>query len=126
MRWIRSNTRFASWLALFALAVQFTLSFGHLHLDARVNKAAPTIAAGMGINAPAPGAIPDRPIKHGKFAEFCAICAVVHMASASLTATSPSLSLPDLLPDEWMFVTFDARVIAVLRLPSQPRAPPMA
>jgi len=33
MRWVRSNTRFASWLALFAFALQLTLSFGHLHLD---------------------------------------------------------------------------------------------
>ena len=31
MRWFRSNIRVGSRLALFALAVQFLLSFGHFH-----------------------------------------------------------------------------------------------
>src|SRR4030081_2334068 len=31
MRWFRSNIRLASRLALFALAIQFLLSFGHFH-----------------------------------------------------------------------------------------------
>jgi hypothetical protein len=121
MPWIRSNTRFASWLALFALAVQFTLSFGHLHFNAPVSKATPTIATGFGIDSPAPK--DNRPDKHG---EYCAICAVIHMASSSLTATPASLQLPDLLPHDRMMVTFDARAVAVLRLPTQPRAPPVS
>ena len=32
MRWFRTNRRFAGTLALFALALQFTLAFGHIHL----------------------------------------------------------------------------------------------
>jgi hypothetical protein len=31
MKWFRSNTRLGSQLALFALAIQFLLSFGHFH-----------------------------------------------------------------------------------------------
>jgi hypothetical protein len=126
MRWIRSNTRFASCVALFALAVQFTLSFGHLHLDAHTNKAVPTISAGLGIISPASGEMPDRPAKHTKFADFCAICAVVHMASSSLIATPPSLLLPDSLSNQSVAVSFEAHLIALARSPSQPRAPPAA
>ena len=33
MRWLRSHIRFGSWSALFALTVQFALSFGHVHFD---------------------------------------------------------------------------------------------
>jgi hypothetical protein len=126
MRWVRSNRRFASWLALFAFALQLTSSFGHLHLDARINKAAPSFAAALGISQSAPGGIPDQPIKHTKFADFCAICAVIHMASSSLITAFPSLPLPDSSARERMAVRFDARLIASPRLPSQPRAPPAA
>jgi hypothetical protein len=31
MKWFRSNVRHGSWLALFALAIQVLLSFGHFH-----------------------------------------------------------------------------------------------
>ena len=31
MRWFRANKTFGSRLALFALAVQFVLAFGHIH-----------------------------------------------------------------------------------------------
>ena len=33
MKWFRSNIRHGSRLALFALAVQLALSFGHIHLE---------------------------------------------------------------------------------------------
>ena len=32
MRWFRTNCRFYGALALFALALQITLSFGHVHI----------------------------------------------------------------------------------------------
>src|SRR5690349_24567587 len=33
MFWFRFHPRFCSWVALFALAIQLVLSFGHIHLD---------------------------------------------------------------------------------------------
>ena len=33
MYWVRSNRRFGSWAALFALAIQLVLSFGHIHIE---------------------------------------------------------------------------------------------
>jgi len=31
MKWVRSNIKYGSRLALFALALQFSLAFGHFH-----------------------------------------------------------------------------------------------
>jgi hypothetical protein len=33
MHWIRKNNRLGAWAAVFALAIQLVLSFGHVHLD---------------------------------------------------------------------------------------------
>src|SRR5215213_10585941 len=106
MRWVRSNTRFASWLALFALALQLILSFGHTHLDVRISKFAISFEAAIEIDpSSASGESADRPIKHTKFADFCAICAVIHMAGSPLVAAPPSLSFPHSLAQERMAVT---------------------
>ena len=46
MRWIRTHRRLGSRLALFALAVQLVVSFGHVHLD----KIAPSSAAASAVS----------------------------------------------------------------------------
>ena len=46
MKWFRSNIKAGSRLALFALAVQFVLAFGHFHSVAA--QAAPAIQSGRG------------------------------------------------------------------------------
>jgi hypothetical protein len=126
MRWVRSNTRFASWLALFALALQLTFSFDHLHLDARIHKSATPFAAALAVNLSSASArVPDQPVKHSDFGDFCAICAVVHMASSSLPATPPTLPTQDLFVRERMGVNFEARIIASPRRSAQARAPPV-
>ena len=33
MQWFRSRVKLGSWVALFALALQLALTFGHVHLD---------------------------------------------------------------------------------------------
>ena len=33
MRWVRTNRRWGTWLALAAMALQLVLSFGHIHLE---------------------------------------------------------------------------------------------
>src|SRR5580704_8323158 len=45
MKWFRSNVKHGSRLALFALAIQFALSFGHFHAVAA--QVAPAIQAGI-------------------------------------------------------------------------------
>src|SRR5258705_9896143 len=72
MLWVRTNRRIGAAVALFALAVQLALSFGHVHLDkaalfAPAAIAAPQTARGGG--AP-PG--PDPPAGRGGFCRDCA------------------------------------------------------
>src|SRR5260370_28035600 len=54
MKWFRSNIRRGSRLALFALAVQFLLSFGHFHASSA--HAAPALASQLVLHAAASGA----------------------------------------------------------------------
>jgi len=85
MKWFRSNVRRVSCVALFALAIQLALSFGHFHAIA--TETAPSIQSTQQL--PAPGHDSDR---HPD--DVCAICAVVALASMAMAATPPALSLP--------------------------------
>src|SRR6202022_3571174 len=98
MKWFRSNIKHGARLALFALAVQFALSFGHFPLLA-ASEAAPVVQSGLTqadtISAQALAAASNQatqqqsPANHDpdqKPTDNCAICAVVAMASTVLFA----------------------------------------
>jgi hypothetical protein len=117
MKWLRSNARRLSLLALFALAVQLGLSFGHFHADQAL--ASPTAFSDhASASAPNTGHDQDNPN------DFCAICATVAMANTLVDAAPPVLpapvsastakNLPDLASQ-----TADSRRVAF-----QSRAPP--
>jgi hypothetical protein len=115
MNWFRSNIRYGSRLALFALAIQFALSFGHFH----------------GISAQAAPAIqqtsqqaPSNPDPDQQPTDPCAICAVMALANATLFATPPVLLLPQAI--EFLYLITDAEFVHLdsVRVAFQPRAPP--
>ena len=81
MKWVRANIRLGARVALFALAIQFALSFGHFHAIAA--QAAPSIQS-VQQQLPAPDPDSDR---HPD--DLCAICAVMALASAALSAAPP-------------------------------------
>jgi hypothetical protein len=88
MGWVRTRRRLTGWLALFALALQLGLAFGHSHaedLTPAVTGAAPVQTAGS-------PAAPDAPADTDH--ADCAICAVLHLASALLGPAPPALALP--------------------------------
>jgi hypothetical protein len=89
MKWFRANIRHGAKLALFALAVQFVLSFGHVHLD-QVH-AAPAGLSVASLQAP-PGPGTDHHQHHP--GDPCAICVVMAMAGTALFAAPPVLLLP--------------------------------
>ena len=92
MRWFRANKTFGSRLALFALAVQFVLAFGHIHRDdiyGSVRPAAAMAAAVPDGSQPLPA---DHPAKHSD--DYCAICAAVSLLGNSFVAAAPTLPLP--------------------------------
>lgn len=116
MRALRSTRTFGGWLALFALGLQLTLSFGHIHAE---DFAAAGASVAQSHNAP------DNHHSDGDH-DGCAICAVMHMAAASLAPAPPSVALP---PTATLFtlVTPDRTVLPpAARQPFQARAPPQA
>jgi uncharacterized iron-regulated membrane protein len=139
MKWFRSNIKHGSRLALFALAIQFALAFGHFHGAAVL--AAPAIQSGpaqlQSDNAgrlPAPAAINrsahQQPASNHDTDpqpnDACAICAVIALANTVLFATPPLLLLPQ--ANEFVYLTTDAEFLHLnsARVAFQPRAPPVS
>jgi hypothetical protein len=102
MKWLRSNVKSGSRVALFALAIQFVLSFGHFHPIAA--NAAPVIATAVTLTVPDLAAPPaggsaekQRPSSDDSDqqpADGCAICAVMSAAHHVLFTAPPPLLLP--------------------------------
>jgi hypothetical protein len=133
MKWFRSNIKHGSRLALFALAVQFVLSFGHFHGGAA--QAAPAVQSGLTASGlPAADAIglsaqQPSPAHHDSDqqpSDACAICAVIALANAALFATPPLLLLPQAV--EFSYLTTDAAFVHLNSacIAFQPRAPPIS
>ena len=132
MKWFRSNIKHGSRLALFALALQFALSFGHFH--GGVAQAAPAVQSGSanGLSLPdtvredaqqQPAPNHDSDQQQG---DVCAICAVLALANTMLFAAPPLLLLPQAV--EILYLATDAEFIHLnsARVAFQPRAPPIS
>jgi Protein of unknown function (DUF2946) len=139
MKWFRSNIKQGSRLALFALAIQLALSFGHFHGVAA--QAAPAIESGAalsvlssGSSLPAPDwisqSVQPRPTSHHDSDhhpnDYCAICAVMALANAVMFATPPLLALPQAV--QFLYQTTDGGFVHLnsARVAFQPRAPPVS
>jgi hypothetical protein len=127
MRWFRSNRKTGGRLALFALAVQFVLAFGHIH---------PQDIYGSldGISSSTLSALPalekvqslSTDQAYNQSDDFCAICAAVSSLNNSFAAEAPHLALPVasravLEPDRVAAIFVEPR-----RASFQSRAPPTA
>jgi hypothetical protein len=85
VRWFRTNRRFAGTLALFALALQFTLAFGHIHLRDFAGVPGVAVAQAQATTTdPADDHNPGHSIDG-----YCLICATTNVAG--------TLVLPDLV-----------------------------
>ncbi len=85
MKWLRSKAKRLSLLALFALALQLGLSFGHHH-DVAV--------AGISASVAQSAATPDTDHDQDVHRDLCAICATMAMANTVVAAAPPSLTVP--------------------------------
>ena len=124
MRWFRANKTFGSRLALFALAVQFVLAFGHIHHEDIYRSARPAAAMAAAVpdgGQPLPA---NHPAKHSD--DYCAICAAVSLLGNSFAAAAPSLPVPAASHAIEPFDRVAAIFIAPRRAAFQSRAPPAA
>ena len=77
--WFRSNSGKVAWMAFFALACHFALTFGHVHVgSARANSSALAISANSGDDAQSAPA-PQTPT--GLAQDLCAVCNNIALAS---------------------------------------------
>jgi hypothetical protein len=124
MRWIRSNVRFGAWCALAALAIQLVLSFGHMHLEGGTATTPElALAASSASDIANPSSNPE-PTGHAD--DFCAICALIHLAGTVTPATAPVLQLPVVFSPVPFAVSTDRDLAAKVPLSFQARGPPIA
>jgi hypothetical protein len=123
MRWFRTRRSFGSGLALFALSVQLVLSFGHIHLDKFPSGSTNAVAADAKAPASQPSPAPHPADDAG---DYCAICAIIHLAASSLLPDAPQLPVPFVSQT----IKHSNRVVFVFVAPQrtafQSRAPPLA
>jgi hypothetical protein len=131
MKWFRSNIKTGSRLALFALAIQFALSFGHFHAAAaQPPRPGLTVADLAHAALDAAGELPQQqPSDHDTdqhAAHACVICAVNSLANNFLFVTSPLLELPQAI--ELLHLATDAEFahLGSLHPAFQSRAPPVS
>jgi hypothetical protein len=136
MRWYRSHRLEVVALALFALACQLGLSFGHVHLDPVAgNSAYWTIAAASGKVVAAPSgrhahtvlSSAHRPSDQNQSGQdFCAICANLSLASTLVVPATPTLlsRVSAFKELHWSFATAQTRSID--RFHFDARGPPTA
>jgi hypothetical protein len=126
MRWFRSNSRWGAAGAYLALAIQFALSFGHLHItsDSGLPHAAPLPVQSAG-NALDFGGGP-KPERQQPSDKSCPICISILIGGSFLPAAVPSLSVPMVATPIRPASTTDHGRVLSLSLPFRARAPPVA
>jgi hypothetical protein len=123
MRWFRLNTRPTTWLAFLALALQFTLSFGHLHTNewrhASIERQHAVVAS-LKLGSSDTPAAPVQQDSDG----FCAICASITLAGSLVLPTPPAHALPPSIDRAWVPRALASMVSPAGRSSFQARAPP--
>jgi hypothetical protein len=132
MKWFRSNSRHGARLAFFAMLVQLALTFGHSHWFAQAAPLAQSAAqqtdSTKGDAAIDRAAVqkqsPASPDREHPGEDNCAICAIIAMAGAVVSATPPVLLLPQAIA--LLQRTLDAQFAHLTSAGTafQPRGPP--
>jgi hypothetical protein len=126
MRWFRRNRKFSGQLALFALALQFYLSFGHIHPDDIYGPVNLPLSTGLIVTLPAVesvSALPAAPPTIGD--DICAICASMYMLGTSCVPDTPQVAPPAEVSVPQRVERIAVLVVPATRAPFQSRAPPV-
>lgn len=117
MGWFRSNRRLWAWAALFALFVQFGMSFGHVHGIGGIQPSAAQAAS--------PGSVPSPHHDSGDpDNDYCAICAVQALLSGAQVAHAPAIALPIARPLSEQPFALTTLLAEPVRVAFRSRAPP--
>jgi hypothetical protein len=126
MNWFRSRVRSGAQLALFALAVQMVLSFGHMHRD---DLGLPPLAGTdptQIASAAAPAPVPPAGQHHQPASDdYCPICASIAVLATWVPALPPVLVSPEPMRRVWAPLASLQRSPTQISLSFQARAPPV-
>lgn len=134
MRWFRLHSRLSSGLAIFSLALQLALSFGHIHLKESLGAAelattavATTVAAASAVVAPSDESqtVPagSGPADHEH--EYCAIYAINALVGSAQIAEPPALPLPSFSGNARHSIGCASRLAETRQGLARARAPPI-
>lgn len=122
MRWFRQRCRHVTAGVLFALAVQFAATFGHVHAD-QFTDAAAAIAESGGTAAPPQSVGPD---KHNNKADYCALCAALALLAGAQISAAPAVVAPFALVLAQVSLSPEAILSEAQDGAFQARAPPQS
>jgi hypothetical protein len=127
MGWFRRNGRWGAGCAIAALAIQFVLSFGHVHVEGFVQT--PGLLSSLIDSAqnlsPDAADVPAAPRKHVAYGHYCAICAGIH-AAGFLPASAPGLAPSAVVAGKLIVGRIPIRLAASSGIHFRARAPPAA
>jgi hypothetical protein len=131
MSWFRSHARLGSCLALFALAFQVAVSFGHIHSHQIASHEIAPVADGIAVSDAEPAhSAPARSHPAGDDQSLaddcCPICALIYLARALVPAEAPWLSPPSRLGEFQLQAAAEFDLTASERALFHARAPPVA
>jgi hypothetical protein len=115
MRWFRKHIGHGSWLALIALAINFTLAFGHVHALDGGQCQHPLVQA-LGAGDSGQSQSQHHPANHPDD-YLCPICMAVAIMGNALASTPPAALLIELAE-----VRIDRTVDQLHSAPRSPRA----
>jgi hypothetical protein len=127
MNWFRSTIRPLAQLALFALAVQMVVSFGHMHRD---DLGLPPLVTAHWAHFPSGAAQaltgPADRNQYPSSDDYCPICASMALLATGAPSLPPAIVAPSLLPRVWSSPTALNLVAIEAPLAFQARGPPAA
>jgi len=121
MRWFRTHIALGSRLALFALAVQLVLSFGHVHVG-KIAAASSQAAIALAQQPEPDGG--SSPAPHTGAHDFCAICATVSLLASSMLPSGSTVLPPTAGEHRWLSDFGNTRIAFDPFILFQARAPP--
>jgi hypothetical protein len=127
MRWFRANRTFGGRLALFALALQFYLSFAHIHPDDIYGPVGEPLFVAEAVNLPAAESLKPIPADEPWYSgdALCPICETIYFLSTSFTPDAPQvLPLTFVSRPAERSAIHAALSLTPRRAPFQSRAPP--
>jgi hypothetical protein len=121
MDWFRSHSKLGACLALIALAFQFAVSFAHVHRDGNAPLRL-TVHRSIATHAAAQPASQAPALAH----DYCAVCALIHLAGTVIAPQPPALQLPIALGRTPPAPHTEFKLTAASHVLSAARAPPIA